>query len=162
MPLKQAPVLILVTEVAAAFVGFSYVVGAVREDHPEAAVLRNSMRGVAELALVAGAGALFALVLNAFELAPEASWRIASIGLAVAWSAAHFYASKRFRRAGSQMTKLSNGLGPLVCSLAGIVLLFWNAVFPSAMSGPRFVLAVSLSLAASALLFVFATFASGE
>jgi hypothetical protein len=78
--------LTLIDEASATFVGFSLAIGLLQPDQPNAAVRHNSMRGVAELAMMAGGGALLALLLDAFGLSSATVWRLASAALAMGWA----------------------------------------------------------------------------
>lgn len=158
MPVQHADLLRLISGLSATFVGFSLVIGLLQPDQPNAGVRVNSMRGVAELALIAGAGALLALLLDAFGLSSETLWRFASATLGAAWAVAHFFASRRFRRAGTTMTRSRSLLLVVVLAYSGIILLVLNAIAPSASSGARYSAALVLALSASAWLFVRATF----
>jgi hypothetical protein len=158
VPLQHADLLTLIAEVSAAFVGFSLVIGLLQPDQPSSAAVRNAMRGVAELALIAGGGALLALSLHAFELAPESIWRFGSLALATTWLAAHLLAARRFRAARSPMLRSNLTLLPVPIAFAGILLLYWNFAVPSSFSGARYAAALVFALSASAVFFIGATF----
>jgi hypothetical protein len=150
--------LTLIAEASATFVGFSLVIGLLQPDQPNAGVRLNSMRGVAELAIIAGAGAFLALVLDAFGLSSETVWRFASATLGTGWAVAHFFASHRFRKAGTRMTRSPTLLVVVLLAYSGILLLAWNTIAPGASSGARYSAALVFALSASAFLFVRATF----
>jgi len=154
--------LTLIAEASATFVGFSLAIGLLQPDQPNAAVRHNSMRGVAELAMIAGAGAFLALLLDAFGLSSATVWRLASAALAMGWAVATLFASRRIRKAGSRMTRSSTLLVvPFLVSL-GILLLAWNTIAPDASSGARYNAALVFALSASASLFVLAAFEHPE
>ena len=154
--------LTLIAEASATFVGFSLAIGLLQPDQPNAAARLNSMRGVAELAIIAGAGALLALLLNAFGLSSATVWRLASAALAMGWTVAALFASRRIRKAGSRMIRSSTLLVvPFLVSL-GILLLAWNTIAPDASSGARYNAALVFALGASASLFVRAAFEHPE
>jgi hypothetical protein len=79
MPTDDFDLLGLIAEVSVAFIGFSMVVGVLRPDETHGTARIQSMRAVAETALIAGGGALLALTSNALDLALEMVWRIASL-----------------------------------------------------------------------------------
>jgi hypothetical protein len=162
MPLQHADLLTVIAEVSSAFVGFSLVIGLLQSDQPNAAAIRNAMRGVAELALIAGGGALLVFGLHAFGLSSETIWRFGSLGLAAAWIVAHLAAARRFREAGSPMMRSRLTLLPAPIAFAGILLLVWNFVLPGPSSGARYSTALLLALGASALFFIGATFQHSE
>jgi hypothetical protein len=93
------------------------------------------MRGVAELAIIAGAGALLALLLDAFGLSSATVWRWASAALAMGWAVAALFASRRIRKAGGRMIRASTLLVVPFLVYSGILLLAWNTIAPDASSG---------------------------
>jgi hypothetical protein len=162
LPLEHLEVLTLTAEIAAAFLGFSYVIGLLQDEQPNAAETQNAMRGVAELALIAGGGSFLALSLNTFALSSDLVWRISSGLTGLSWLIAHYLASRRFRAAGKPMMRSRLTLGPVPLAVVGVLLLAWNALLPSGYSGARYVAALILALAASALFFVGTTFGSSD
>jgi hypothetical protein len=158
MSIEHASVVELVAEVAATFVGFSLVIGLLQPHDPSASRRRQSMRSVAELGLIAAGGAMLALALDTFGLDPEDVWRAASIVTALLWVALHIVASRRFKTAGSQITRTR--FLRIAASLAfiGMGLLLWNAMIPDAYSGSRYIASLMLALTVSAFLFLLETF----
>ena len=162
MPTDISGLLALIAEVSAAFVGFSMVVGVLRPDEARGKARIQSMRAVAETALIAGGGALLALTLSALDLALEMVWRVASFMVAVAWAWAFAYAVRRFRAAGSPL--VVDSLQTAVMSsvvVAAIGLLLWNVAAPSGSAGGRYAAALTLALVISAKRFVYAHFEIG-
>jgi len=123
----------------------------------------QSMRAVAELAMIAGGGALLPLLIAQFDVSNDAMWRGASVALALSWSAGWIAAVRRFRRFYASMGYTLTSIRTIVFRNTvplAILLLLWNAVFPSEMSGARYSLALVIALVVSAERFVFATFQS--
>lgn len=149
--------LALIAEVSATFVGFSLVVGLLQPGQPGAAARLSSMRGVAELGLVAAGGALLVLILEVSGVSAPLAWRAGSFSLAMSWATALYFALRRAVRAGRSLTDVDPLISGTLAS-AGILLLAWNAAVPSAASGPRYLMALALALAASAFLFIRAAF----
>ena len=163
MSLPNADFLQTIAGVSATFVGFSLVVGFLRADDAVAGGRLQSMRAVAELAMIAGGGALLPLLIGQFDVSNETMWRAASLLLAVAWSAGWFAAVRRFRRFYASMGYTLTSIRTIVFRNTvplAILLLLWNAAFPSATSGARYSLALVIALVVSAERFVFATFQS--
>ena len=158
MAIEHADVVALVAEVAATFVGFSLVIGLLQPHDASTSRRRQSMRSVAELGLIAAAGAMLALALDTFGLGPDEVWRAASVLVALLWVALHMVASRRFRTAGSQITRTR--FLRIAASLAfiGIGLLAWNAIIPGDYSGARYIASLMLALTVSAFLFLLETF----
>ena len=150
--------LTLIAEASATFVGFSLAIGLLQPDQPNAASRHNSMRGVAELAIIAGAGAFLALLLNAFDLPSATVWRLASAALAMGWAVSALFASRRIRKAGSRVTRSPTLLVVPFLVSSGILLLAWNTIAPDASSGARYNAALVFALSASASLFLLSAF----
>jgi hypothetical protein len=160
--LPHADTLTLIAEVSAAFVGFSYVIGLLQEDRPDAAATRTAMRGVAELALISGAGSFLALASAAYDVSADAVWRFGSFAIGVVWSVAHYFAARRFRAAGRPMMSSRLTIAPVTLAAFGIVLCWWNVAIPDEASGARYVSALCLALGGSALFFLGTTFGRSE
>ena len=109
-PLEHKDLLALIAEVSAAFVGFSMVVGVLRPEQTGEAGRMRSMRAVAETGLIAGGGAVFALVLDSLALPHRWVWRLSGLVVAVGWLVAFTYAIRRFRAAGEQPGARDAGL----------------------------------------------------
>jgi len=156
-PVAHTDLLSLIAEVSAAFVGFSLVVGLLQPGQANAASRLSSMQGVAELGLIAAGGAILVLLLNASGVAAEVSWRASSGALALGWAVILYFALRRALRAGGSLWEPQPLVGgALACS--GILLLAWNAISPGTLSGPLYLVALTLALADSAFLFIQAAF----
>jgi len=158
MSIEHSDLVALVAEVSATFVGFSLVVGLLQSNEPTAARRRESMRSVAELGLIAAGGAMLALALDSFGMVPDAVWRVASLLIAILWISFHMVASRRFKTAGSQITKTGILWIPASLAFVGMGILLWNAILPSGYSGPRYIASLILALTVSAFLFLLETF----
>ena len=162
MAIEHTELISLVAEVAATFIGFSLAIGLLQPDQPSAPRRLQSMRSVAELAIIAAGGALLALALDAFHLSSEMVWRYASTTIFVLWLTLHMLAVGRFKRAGT-LVKESRFLQiAAIIAFAGMGPLLWNAVFSSEYSGARFTAALILALADAAFLFLLAAFEDGD
>jgi hypothetical protein len=156
--------LVVIAEVAAAFVGFSMVVGLLRPSSAGAALRFYSIRDVAEISLIVVAGALLPLASQLFPVSEAATWRICSALLSIAWLVTFSFAVARFSRVGSLIIRDRNPIwGAVAVSLVscGNVLLWWNVVSPSGPAGGRYVAALLILLAIAGILFMSATF-SGD
>ena len=165
MSLPNSDFLGTIVGVSATFIGFSLVVGFLRADDAVVGGRLQSMRAVAELAMIAGGGALLPLLICQFDVPDEVTWRVASVGLALGWSAGWFSAVQRFRRVYSSMGYALTSVRTLVFRNTvpiAIALLLWNAFAPDEFSGARYALALVIALVVSAERFVFATFQSHD
>ena len=161
MTLPNSEFLGLIASVSATFVGFSLVVGFLRADDEAIGGRFQSMRAVAELAMIAGGGALLPMLMSQFDLSIDLTWRIASAALALSWTAGWIAAVRRFRRFYAAMGYALTSVRTLVFRNTvpvAILLLLWNVVFPSETSGARYSLALVIALVVSAERFIFATF----
>ena len=77
--------LFTIAEVAAAFVGFSMVVGALSPDRPGSRLRRVVIHDVVVIGFIVMGGALAPYALAQTTLATGAVWRIASLGLLALW-----------------------------------------------------------------------------
>ncbi len=150
--------LFTVAEVSAAFVGFSLLVSVLRpaEDVPRFL----AMRDVAEISLIVVAGSLLPYVLFQFGVREEPLWRASSGGLSLLWLMGLAFATRRMAASGSprwrEIPALS-AIGALV-NLGGNASLWWSVLVGGALSGPRYVLALSLLLSLAGGLFIWAAF----
>lgn len=163
MSLPNSDFLETIVGVSATFVGFSLVVGFLRADDAVVGGRLQSMRAVAELAMIAGGGALLPLLISQFDVSNELTWRGASVILALSWTAGWIAAVRRFRRFYASMGYTLTSIRTLVFRNTvplAILLLLWNAAFPDEMSGARYAAALVIALVVSAERFVFATFQS--
>jgi len=134
------------------------VVGVLRHDQPDARARMQSMRAVAETALIAGGGAMLPLLLSSFGLDQSVVWRVSGLLVSASWITAFVYAMGRFSAAGegprwSLRFAISGGLVPL-----GNVLLLWNVVSPTGAADARHTTALVAALAISAERFVATAF----
>ncbi len=161
-PLPHENLLTVMGEVAAAFVGFSLVVSALRarsNDSLDETRRFHSMRDVAEIGLVCVFASLLPLVIHAFVASPEAIWRIGSasfLALGVPSAGASFW-----RRGGLLVSLRAEPIQtairmPPLLGAVGLMLVNLFAGGPG--SGARYVAAVLLSLAVGGVVFVHATF----
>ena len=161
-PLPHENLLTVMGEVAAAFVGFSLVVSALRarsNDSLDETRRFYSMRDVAEIGLVCVFASLLPLVIHAFGASPDAIWRIGSatlLALAVLSGSSSFW-----RRGGLLVTLRSEPIlaaiiVPTLFGFYGLLLVNLFAGGPG--SGARYVAAVLLSFALSGVIFVNASF----
>ncbi len=161
-PLPHESLLTVMGEVAAAFVGFSLVVSALRarsNDSLDETRRFYSMREVAEIGLVCVFASFLPLVIHAFGASPDAIWRIGSatfLALVVLSGSGSFW-----RRGGLLVTIRSEPIIaaiilPTLFVLYGLLLVNLFAGGPG--SGARYVAALLLSLVVSGVIFVNATF----
>jgi hypothetical protein len=149
--------LFTVAEVAAAFVGFSLIGSILRPDDEDPRFLM--MRGVAEVSLVAVAGSLLPYLLFQFDVQGEPLWRTSSGGLALAWLVGGGLAYRR-----ANMVEPAWRWAPALFafgslgSLSGLGLLIWSVSIGGPLSGPRYMVALSVLLALAGLQFIWATF----
>ena len=165
-PLPHENLLTTMGEVAAAFVGFSLVVGVLRARSTgsmDEARRVYSMRDVAEIGLHAVFMSFLPLVIHAFGASPDTTWRVGSASfLAIGVLRAGVSTRRRggylksFRAEPIQFLVLL----PLQLGVIGLILVNILAGGPS--SGPRYVAAVLLALSAAGVLFVNATFNSAR
>ena len=155
--------LLAIAEVAATFVGFSMVVGAIRPDVRSSGLRRSTMYDVALIGFFVVGGALVPYALTAHQLSPSTVWRIASLSLLVVWVLAYLAALRRFHRAhGAAFLAPMWGsvlavVNPLVV-LVGNGMLLWNVVSPDSGAGARYLVALLGLLLISAYLFLNAVF----
>ncbi len=149
--------LFTVAEVSAAFVGFSLLVSVLRpaEDVPRFL----AMRDVAEISLIAVFGSLLPYVLFQFGVRDEPLWRASSGGLSLLWLMGLAFATRRLAASGSPMWReiRLKAIASLI-NLGGNALLWWSVLVGGALSGPRYVLALSLLLSMAGGLFIWAAF----
>ena len=165
-PLPHENLLTAMGEVAAAFVGFSLVVGVLRArstDSMDEARRVYSMRDVAEIGLHAVFMSFLPLVIHAFGASPDTTWRVGSASfLAIGVLSA----GASSRRRGGYLAGfraepiLFVVLLPLQSGAIGLIT--FNILADGPNSGPRYVAAVLLALSCAGVLFVNATFNSAE
>ena len=150
--LPHESLLQLLAEVSVAFVGFSMLASVLRPNVEGERVLFFGFRDVAETSLIATLGSIGPLVLAAFDLSQDLTWRIAGGAVGLLWSIG-FAAS--VRRQG--LSVVPHRAPKLISTIAAIVILvaLTNVLFPS---GARHILLIVLCLTNSALLFLFSAF----
>ena len=123
-------VLLTIAEVAAAFVGFSMVVGLLRPEESDRDARFYTIRDVAEIGLIAAAGAFAPVIIELFGLQEAAVWRLSSLGLALAWFAGMSSSLLRYRALGRSPFYIGTGPGVGITgfALVGQGLLWWNVV----------------------------------
>jgi hypothetical protein len=151
-------------EVAAAFVGFSMVVGVLRARSTGSTKESRrlySMRDVAEIGLVAVFMSFLPLVIYAFGASPDTTWRIGSASfLALGFLSA---GASLWRRGGWLAGVRAEPIQTLLVlplQLGAIGLMLANLLAGGPGSGARYVAAVLMALAVGGVLFVSATFNS--
>ena len=161
-PLEQHDLLLTVAEVAAAFVGFSMIVAALRFQPSGEEARFHSVRDVAEIGLYVVAAAFLPLIVHSYGVTPELTWRASSAAFVGVWLLAFTFAQRRFRRGGAGFMMVETW--PFWGAVSGILttlgngLLLWNVVSPAALAGPRYLTALALLLAIAGGLFINATF----
>ena len=155
--LAHEGLLYTIAEVAAAFVGFSLVVGLLSGE-PSDRHRFHSIRDVAEVGLTSLGAALLPAAVYAFGLDPETTWRLASGIFFVGWVAAAFVGIRRFFRSGAHREAPRFLVTGPVVTVAGNLLLCWNVLRPGPLAPARYVLALLLLLAFAGLSFISATF----
>jgi hypothetical protein len=139
------------------------VVGVLHPDQPGAEVRLQSMRAVAETGLIAGGGAVLALLLNGFGIPHAWVWRMSGLVVSITWLIAFGHAMRRFTEAGEPPFRRGSSdalrfyfIAPAVP--LGNLLLLWNVISPGGAAGARHAAALSLALVISAERFVSAAF----
>jgi hypothetical protein len=165
-PLPHENLLTALGEVAAAFVGFSLVVGVLRArstDSPEESRSLYSMRDVAEIGLVSVFMSFSPLVIHAFGTSPETAWRVGSASFLVIGV---FGAAASLRRRGGWLASFRaepiQSIAILPLQLGAIGLMAVNALVGGPSSGARHTAAVLLALVVAGVLFVNVTFNSAD
>ena len=155
--------LFTIAEVAAAFVGFSMVVGALSPDRPGSRFRKVVIHDVAVIGFIVMGGALAPYALAQTTLATSAVWRIASLSLLALWLFGYLTSFRRFREAGG--SSLGEPLlgRPLVIINTGVVitgnsLLLWNVTFPGPGTETRYLVALLMLLLIATWLFLLAGF----
>jgi len=148
-------ILVTVAEVAAAFVGFSMVVGLLSPESPDFQPRFNAIRDVAEISLIAVGGSLIPLAAGLFAISELTLWRFCSLGLSVVWLVGISAAVMRHRKSGASPPRVVG-----VFIVVGHALLWWNIVSPTGAAAGRYVIALLALLASAGVLFIGATFRS--
>jgi hypothetical protein len=157
-------ILVTIAQVAAAFVGFSMVVGLLSPDSPDSKRRFNAIRDVAEISLIAVGASLVPLAAELFAVSEPTLWRACSLGLSVAWLAGGSSSVIRYRKVGVSPLRSDPAWTSTVAVLilAGNTALWWNVASPAGPTAGRYVLSLLALLAVAGVLFVSATFRSGR
>jgi hypothetical protein len=155
--------LFTIAEVAAAFVGFSMVVGALSPDRPGSRFRLVVIHDVAVIGFIVMGGALAPYALAQTTLATGVVWRIASSGLLALWLFGYLTSFRRFREAGGSALGEPLLGRPLAVINTGVViigngLLLWNVTFPGPGAGIRYLVALLMLLLIATWLFLLAGF----
>ena len=155
--LQHASLLELLAEVSVAFVGFSMLASVLRPNVQSDRVRFFGFRDVAETSLIATLASIGPLVLAAFELSPNTTWRLAGGAVGAIWIIGANAAVRR--QDGALVAKRTPFTLLLTRAVAALVVLLAlaNVAYPSA---ARHVLLVVLCLTNSGLLFLFAAFST--
>ena len=157
-PLPHENLLTALGEVAAAFVGFSLVVGILRERSSSPAKEIPgvySMRDVAEIGLTAVGASFLPLVIHGFGASPETTWRLASGALFVVGVVAVGFSVRRQGFVNLRDFKYAL-IG--ILNLGSFGLLLSNVLMVGPTSGARYSAVVLLALTVAGVLFVSTTF----
>ena len=146
-----------IAEVAAAFVGFSMIVGLLSSD-PSDRHRFYSIRDVAEVGLTSLGAALLPTAIHAFGLGPETTWRLASTLFFLGWVTAGFIGIRRSLRAGAHREAPRFLVTGPIFTVIGNLLLGWNVLLPGPLAPARYVLGLLLLLTFAGLSFISATF----
>jgi len=158
MELAHTNVLALIAEVSATFVGFSLAIGLLQVNQPGAKLRKQAMHSVAELAMIACAGALVIMVVQTFGLSAETTWRVGSGCAALFWGATFSWALARYARAGHSVVKDKRLRYPAAISVVGIALFIMNVAIPTQMIGAIHIAGLFLALVSAGYLFLLSTF----
>ncbi len=162
-PLPHEAILSVLAEMGIAVVGFSMVAGVLRsQSHDEQARL-FTLRDVAEIGLIGAVMSAFPLVVHAYGVSVDSTWRLAS-GTHGAWSVVAIAASVP-RRGPDPLSILRRHwfIMSLVSGLvlSNFVLIGMNLAAPSPASGARFVTCMLLGLTQAGVMFLLAAFDMG-
>lgn len=155
--------LVVLAEVAAAFVGFSMIVGALSPKTRHSALRRQFMRDVALIGFFVIGGGLFPYVLSANGLSMAATWRVASLGLTLVWwpgYVQYLLALRRMKKPIFEVPLLPRAfvvINPALV-LFGNGLLIWNVLIGGAGAAGRYLAALLTLLLIAAFLFVSGAF----
>lgn len=156
--------LLTLAEVAAAFVGFSMLVGVIGRDSRAHDLRRSLLYDVAQIGFMVIGGALVPYALSSVPISPAATWRIASLMLLVTWIGLATLAYRRlYGVAGREGLKAVLGRGLWYVNhlsvLVGNALLLWNVVWPGPGSSARYLGALLMLLLIATYVFLRAGFA---
>ncbi len=157
-------ILVTIAEVAAAFVGFSMVVGLLRPESPDAEVRFIAIRDVAEVGLIAIGGSLAPLAAGLFVVSEPVLWRVCSLGLSAVWLAGAWSGLMRYRKLAHPILQRDPVGASTIVALGAVgnMLLWWNVISPTGAMAGRYAVALLALLAVAGLVFVAATFRSGR
>ncbi len=157
-PVAHQDYLLTIAEVAAAFVGFSMVVGVLAQGASESQARRMFVRDVAEIGFYALGGALAPYALWSLGIPTGLVWRVSSLGLLSVWVVGFFLAMRRFSRVGTfrnnpLVGRVARFVNPALVFL-GNGLLAWNVISPGPPASGRYIMALLTLLLLSAFMFV--------
>ena len=158
MELAHTDVLVVLAEVSATFVGFSLAIGLLQADQPGAKFRKQAMHSVAELAMIACAGALVVLVVQTFGFTAETTWRIGSGFAALFWGATFSWAVIRYAGAGHTVFSDRKTAAAATISVLGIGVFVINAIVSTEMAGAIHIAGIFLALVDAGYLFLLSTF----
>jgi hypothetical protein len=155
-------ILILLAEVAAAFIGFSTVYFALRRRHVDRQRLMF-LRDVAGIGLACLFGSLLPLFVLKFVSEPLVGWRICAALLALVWTLGWVSTAIEYRRSGFSSSITGTLLSPdTLINIGGLALLYGAAIAPGPRAGTIYAAAMALLLALSGGHYVAGVFASGD
>jgi hypothetical protein len=146
-----------------AVVGFSMVVGILRDRSLDDRMRLFTLRDVADMGLIGAVMSAFPLVVYGFATSAETTWRLSSAVLG-AWQFASIANSIRKRGSVSIVARqfwftASRAACLVVVSFALILV---NVAAPSSLSGARYVAYMMILLTQAGFMFVFAAFDIGR
>ncbi len=155
-------ILVLLAEVAAAFIGFSTVYFALRRRHVDRQRLMF-LRDVALIGLTCLFGSLLPLFVLNFVSEPLTAWRLSAAVLALAWTSGWVSSATEYRRAGFSPSITGTLLSPdTVLNTSGLALLYAVAIAPGPRAGTVYAAAMALLLALSGGHYVAGVFAARD
>jgi len=164
-PLVHRDLLLAVANVAAAFVGFSMVVGLLKTEVSASDLRFHTIRDVAEIGLIVIGAGLFPLTVYAYGVTPGTVWRLSSLLMTLAWLISFIFAQIRFRQAGSVALLDRNPVWAVMALgivVAGNGLLWWNVATSGPLAGARYITSLLLLLTIAGVMFINATFRKGH
>ena len=162
-PMEHQDFLVILAEVATAFVGFSMIVGALSPRTRHSALRRQFMGDVALIGFFVIGGGLLPYVLYANGLSMAATWRVTSLALMLVWLPGYLAYLRALRRMGRSLfdipllPKAFVIINPAVV-LVGNGLLVWNVIVGGAEAGARYLAALLILLLIAAFLFLSGAF----
>ncbi len=159
--MEQHDALLTLSEIAAAFVGFSTIVVVFRSNRSE--LQRFRLRGVAEIGIAVLFGAFLPLMVAGLVSSDSQVWRISSVIFAPTALTGWIVWSRSVSRAGHPPTFGKLPFAPdVVANVVGQVLLWWNVMAPTPAAPTRYVTALMSFLIIAAMSFVASAFGGAE